>query len=260
MELADRIEHLQRCKDNPKLQQIEMELCSKDPVYWFNTYCWTTNSRKAGYDLPFILYPYQEWCIEEWVECLEKQIDIGIEKSRDMGATWLLMLLMQWAFLFRPGWNFHCGSKREDEVCNAAKSPDATLFGKLRFNFDLLPTWMKPPVMDKKLYIQNLANGNMISGESANAAFGRSRRYRAIFMDELAYWDNAEEAYEGCADTTNCRIVASTPYGESNTFHRIMHNKNNDVRPYPDAEKYLIEKGMIGAQVHATLDDTSREV
>lgn len=247
MDLIDRILLLQKAEKNKEVQQICLELCRRDPVYWFNTFCWTTNPRKDGRDLPFILYPYQEWCIREWTECIDQQIDFGIEKSRDMGATWMLMLLLQWGWLFKPGWSFHVGSRKEAEVCNAIVDPDSTLFGKFRYNLQMLPRWMRPKYHDKKLTILNEDNNNILTGESANPGFGRSRRYRAILFDELAFWENAEPAYDGCADTTNCRIVISTPYGESNKYYQIMHQATNELRVYPGTEQCLIEKGLTAA-------------
>jgi len=247
MDLIDRVILLQKAEKDKGLQAALLELCSKDPVYWMNAFAWTTNPRKNGRDLPFNLYPFQEWCIQEWVKNIEEQHDFGIEKSRDMGVTWMIMMIFLWGWLFKDGWNFHCGSKREQEVCNAIVDPDSTLFGKFRYALQKMPRWMRPEYNDKKLSILNMQNNNILTGESANPAFGRSRRYRAIFFDEFAFWENSEAAYEGCADTTNCRIITSTPYGEGNYFFQLMHSQHNEVRIYPGNEDCLRDKGLIAA-------------
>lgn len=244
MDLVERLMILEKAHGNTELQSLHLELCRRDVSYWFNNFCWTTNPREQYRDIPFNLYPFQEWCIEEWLGCIDSQQDIGVEKSRDMGVTWMMILLFQWCWLFKPGYSFHVGSKREDEVDDGLISPDSTIFGKWRYNFMKLPPWMKPDHNDKRLSILNHDNNNILTGESANPAFGRSRRYRAILLDELAFWEAGEPAFEGCADTTNCRIVISTPYGESNAFYRIMHDERNEYRPCPEEKELRILKGV----------------
>lgn len=216
------------------LQAALMERCRRDPIYWFNNFCWTFDPRTQG-DLPFMLYPYQEWCIKEWFENIKNPQDFGIEKSRDMGVSWMIMLLFQYCWLFHKGWHFHCGSKKEDEVCTATVDP-STLFGKFRYNLYRLPKWMRPAkskLVDKKLMIQNLDNGNILTGESANPGFGRSRRFRAILLDEFAFWESAPVVYGGCSATTNCRIINSTPFGENNKFAELMNDERNELRVPP---------------------------
>lgn len=233
MNLLERVELLQKAEGNPELQQILLELCKRDPVYWFNTFAWTFDPRAQSPDIPFNLYPYQEWCIREWYNLIETQEDFGVEKSRDMGVSWMLILLFQYCWLFRSGWNFHVGSRRENEVDTAVLDP-STLFGKFRYNLTRLPRWMRPDYRDKKLSILNEDNGNLVTGESANPSFGRGARQRAILLDELAFWECADTAYGGCSATTNCRIVVSTPFGETNRFAELMNDPTNELREPPD--------------------------
>lgn len=235
MQLVERVHLLQQAQDDSTLQKALMELCRRDPVYWFNTFCWTFDPRKSGSgeaDMPFNLFPFQEWCIREWYNCIDSQLDFGIEKSRDMGASWMLILLFHYCLLFRPGWNFHVGSRKEDLVDTATLDP-STLFGKLLYNHTRLPKWMRGDIARKKLIILNNENGNLLTGESANPAFGRGPRERAILLDELAYWDCADSAWGGCSATTNCRIAVSTPCGESNRFASLMLDPNNELRIPP---------------------------
>lgn len=235
MNRKERLDLLRQAADNPRLQALLIEKCKRDPVYWLNTFCWTFDPRKQPAIIPFQLYPYQEWAIREWYGCIERQEDFGIEKSRDMGVSWMIMLLFQYCWLFRPGWNFHAGSRKEAEVDLADLNP-STLFGKMRLNLSRLPKWMKPNYRDKKLSLINLDNGNVISGESSNPSFGRGQRQRAILFDELAFWECADAAYGGCSATTKCRIANSTPYGETNRYAQLMHQPDTILVPYPHGE------------------------
>lgn len=239
MDLVERVHLLSLADQDLELQAVLTEMCRRDPIYWFNTFAWTFDPRAVtpkSPDMPFILYPYQEWCIREWYACIDKQEDFGVEKSRDMGVSWMLMLLFQYCWLYRPGWNFHVGSRKEAEVDTASIDP-STLFGKFRYNLYRLPRWMRPPddkLKDKKLHIQNEVNGNLLTGESANASFGRGARQRAILTDELAFWECDDMAWGGISATTNCRIAVSTPCGETNRYARLMNDDRNQLQVAPE--------------------------
>lgn len=246
MDLRDRASLLIKAHNNKELQAVLMEKCRRDPVFWFNTFAYTFDPRKPNAQLPFNLYPFQEWFVRDIVDAIEQQEDIGVEKSRAMGASWMFMGIFLWAWIYRPGWDIHVGSRREAEVDTVTADP-STLFGKIRFMMQRLPSWMKPQPGDielKKLLLRNNRNGNVITGESSNRDFGRGPRKRAVFLDEFASWENADYVYDGLAATTNCRIVNSTPCGESNKYARLMHNPENDYRPYPEEEQCLIDKGL----------------
>lgn len=248
-DLAERFKILKACQDPVRRAEF-MELCRRDPVVWFDYFAYTVDPRKAGLDgsngtIPFKLYPYQRWAIREWYSCIERQEDFGVDKSRDMGASWMLTGLFTYCWIFRPGWDFHIGSRRENEVDTVIADP-STLFGKVRILIANLPKWMRPAHTDKKLTLRNEENGNMITGESANISFGRGPRKRAILLDEFAFWDAADAVYGGCSATTNCRIVTSTPYGEWNRFSKLMNNPDYELREPPEDD-----------QIPSTLDKAS---
>lgn len=244
--LVNRVDLLMKADKDVELQAVLYEMCRRDPVFWFNNFCYTFDPRTRSPEMPFLLYPFQEYCIREWYKNIEEQKDFGIEKSRDMGVSWMLMLLFQYCWIFRPGWNFHCGSKKEAEVDTGVIDP-STLFGKFRFNLRKLPPWMRPKVREKMLTLQNEDNGNILTGESANPGFGRSRRFRAILFDEFAFWTEADVVYGGCSATTNCRIINSTPFGEDNKFAKLMNDPSNEllVPPIDTETKELITDVQI---------------
>jgi len=238
MNLRERVRLFESCSKSTKQQAIQLERCKQDIIYWINTYCWTMDPRKEDFsNIPMHVYPYQEWFLKELIHCMEQKVDMGIEKSRDMGLSWCLILGFQWAWLFKPGWDIHVGSRREAEVDDGIMNP-STLFGKFRYNLYQLPFWMRPAKMsknDKKLLIRNPCNGNIFSGESANSAFGIGPRKRAILLDEFSRWENADMIYEGLAQSTPCRIINGTPYGETNAYAKQMRKSNNLYIPFVDS-------------------------
>ncbi|RTL03996.1 hypothetical protein EKK58_11620 [Candidatus Dependentiae bacterium] len=101
MELKERVQLLAKAKKEPKLQEIEIEMCKRDPIYFFNTYLYTDKNKTLFSDdtpdvIPFILFPFQEEYITEvWKSITQANIpvqerdpneltNVFIEKSRQM--------------------------------------------------------------------------------------------------------------------------------------------------------------------------------
>ncbi len=153
--------------------------------------------------------------------------DLGIEKSREMGASWMVLYVFLWFWLFRANSNFRVGSRKEDFVDKIGVMD--TLLEKIRFALRFLPSWMQPDGYKEKehasyMRIVNPANGNVIVGESANPHFGSGGRSKAILLDEFAKWDKGvdEAAWTSTADVTKCRIPISTPVGSGNKYAQLM--------------------------------------
>jgi hypothetical protein len=75
--------------NNKKLEIITK--CKNDPCFFFNYLLWTYNPRLNDPHLPFILYPYQTEFVKKIVDSVEHETDVRIEKSRDMGFSWLIL-------------------------------------------------------------------------------------------------------------------------------------------------------------------------
>jgi hypothetical protein len=222
-------------------------------IFFIENFGWTYNARminmgKSAHQ-PFFLYEYQKDSIRWLVEHIEGGRDGLVEKSRDMGVTWLMCWVFLWFWLFRDGINFLMGSYKEALVDNRS---DDSMFGRLDYAIDSLPKWLLPKGFSKKkhrvkLQLRNPANSNLISGDTMNPDFGRGSRKTAIFFDELGSWDFAKDAFESCGDVTNCRIVNSTPKGYN--FYAKLRNSGIDVltlhwslHPLKDEAWYQFEK------------------
>jgi phage terminase large subunit len=244
MDLEGRLKLLKKAEEDLRFQTILMEKCKRDLVFWFNTFCWTVDPRKPEGLMPFLLYPVQEWAFSEVQGCIKTQCDWGIEKSRDMGASWGVMLVFQHGFLFETGYDFHVGSYTADEVDKSDRDP-STLMGKFRLNLNRLPPWMRPKIRDKYMSISNLENGNFLTGQSASANFGRGKRKRSILLDEMAFWQYAETAWGNCSQTTKSRGTVSTPWGNNNKYAHLMLDKENDVMEFPGLKDEMLRKGIL---------------
>lgn len=118
-------------------------------------------------------------------------------------------------------------SQKEDDVDKPGSMK--SLFEKARFILKNLPQWMLPPDFSKNMGTQynkymtiSRSNGTgSITGESANPNASRSGTYDAIFMDEMAFMQNATTINTAAASATPSRIFNSTPNGEGNEFYRM---------------------------------------
>lgn len=245
--LEERARLLYEAQNDVQIQQAHYELCNRSIVYWFNNFAYTFDPRVEPAVMPFNLYAVQEWFAEMLMEKLELQQDFGLEKSRDVGASWEIALTFQYGWQFRPGWNFHIGSRKKDFVDKAGDM--STLFEKIRFNLSYQPVWLKPHgFVDSRhshfMRLINPENGNTITGESSNANFARGGRYRAVLFDEFPVWPMAEAAWISASQSTKCRIPIGTPNGKHNQHGRLMTDPENHRIIYPGRAELEIIKGL----------------
>lgn len=263
--LTQRTLLLAKASNNVSLQTMLYEKCRRDIIYWFNHFCWTFDPRKKQAVQPFILYPYQK----DFVLDLQQKIKIGedvlIEKSRDMGISWLVLLVFQHFWLFEKGSHFLVGSRKADMVDQ--KGDLSSLIEKFRFNLSYLPQWMmpekfNPTTHDNVMKIINPVNKNMIVGESTNPQFSRGGRFKAILMDEFPYWPYDYQAFTASGQSSPCRVLVGTPYGKQNKFAQLRFSHRIAVKtlhwrlhPLKDDTWYQNEtKRMSSDEVARELD------
>lgn len=236
--LEERHKLLLECKTNPRLRGAVFNRCQEDILFWYDWFTYTFNPRTQPAHLPFNLYDFQRKTVLVLQDCIQRGEPILIEKSRDMGLSWLVMLTFQWFWLFMDGADFLCGSRKEDDVDK--RGDRSTLFQKFRYNLDMQPVWLCPPIgkaHDAHMKIINPRNGNVLSGEAATADFGRSQRYRAVLMDEVARHPYGEYAYASVSQSTNCIVLLWTPFGKANIAYKL--------RSHPDVEWIDLEKVRV---------------
>jgi len=227
--LLFRAEILKGCDEDARFQKLIWNKCKENPIFYVDTFCYTRNPRLPHPDIPFILYDYQEKALLEIIDAILTQNDLLIEKTRDMGASWLVLYAFEWCFKFHDGSDFKVGSWKQEFV-DLLDSMDS-LMQKYRFMLKWLPSWLRDDIDPNFPFMRltNGKNGNTIIGETASANFGSGGRRRAMLLDEYAKWEKlvADGAYTSTADVTGCRIFLSTPYGSGNKY---AHLANEDSK------------------------------
>ena len=255
--LVTRLQINDACNNRAEAREIVYKQCERldntaeGCIFFIENFGFTYDprpDRKPGH-LPFILFDFQKDAIRWLVDKIENGNDGLVEKSRDMGATWIMFVWVPLYFwLFRDGINLLMGSYKEDLVDNRT---DDSIFGRLEYSINSLPRWIQPRGFQKSKHrshrrIINPANHNLLAGDTMNPDFGRGSRKTAVLFDELGSWDYAKDAWETCGDTTPCRIANSTPKGYN--FYAMLRETGIDVltlhwrdHPLKDEQWYKFE-------------------
>jgi len=218
-----------------------VEEAESDPIVFINRFLYTFDPRVEDPNLHFILFDYQEKLVAEVYDAIVNGYDIFVDKSRDVGATYTVLAVFMYFWRYKPGSNFLIGSRKESYVDNRfglsdkedVSNKEESLFGKLDYMVGKLPNFMLPEGFneDKHMGYMKMMNpelGNVISGESSNSNFSRGGRQKAVLLDEFAFWENDVSAWGATADTTNCRIVLTTPGIKPGKAKRLRFGKDGE--------------------------------
>ncbi len=199
-------------------------MCSRDILFYVNSFVWTYDPRQTEPAIPFITWDYQDEALLLMDKVVGNQ-DIAIEKSRDMGASWLALTVFEYRWHFKPLQAFLMVSRTEDFV-DKKNDPDS-LFWKIDFILGNQPRWLIPAFDRNKLSIANMDNQSTLTGASTTSDTARGGRKTAILLDEFASVPDGYAMLNATRDATDCRIFNSTPKGAANAFHDVI--KNADI-------------------------------
>lgn len=236
--LENRLMLFERAKRDADFRAIVLERCRRDPAFFINHLVSTYDDRSGDGVVPFILYPMQQSKIVEpytrLIACdFPDRITQGVAKSRATGYTWVSLALRLWAFLFIKNWSILIGSENRDDVDDGGQSAtQQSLFGKIRFMIENLPSWARDELLGpmikkdennkRHLLVNPRHRRNIISGKQLSGMFGRSRRFSEVWADEVAWAEEMEDADIALKQTTNRFSFGSTPKGKEGFFPQMM--------------------------------------
>jgi hypothetical protein len=246
-----RAKTLSACDKDPKMAAAYRHWCSQDILFWLAGFAWTESFFFTGLDgitrtrtdknYPMIIWPAQQ----ELVLALQRAIHNGesllVEKSREVGASWCVLLVYIHEFLFsKTPRQFSLLSLKEGDVDSTSGdisdypwgiiSDPSTLLGKIDYCIRRLPVFMIPKCHRKRLHLVNLETRSRIDGGASGAFALASQRRDSLCFDEFAKTENAKTIWEGTADVSRCRIVISTPIGLGTFFTELRNSGTIPVR------------------------------
>lgn len=215
--------------------------------HWFYTYDPRNSATGLPVKMPFLLFERQKEFLQFLQELVAHEVNGLVEKSRDMGATWLCCAFSVCEWLFQPGVAIGWGSRKE-QLVDKLGDPDS-IFEKMRIILRHLPSFFLPQGFDIQKHathmrIINPETGATITGEAGDN-IGRGGRNKAYFKDESAWYERPELIEAALADNTNIQVDISSVHGPNNIFAR---RRQSGVDWYPGDE-------MQPGQVHVFVMD-----
>lgn len=230
-EIRRRLAIAKECEKSLKFRALEFERCKRDVVHFINNWVDTFDPREEHPNLPFKLYPFQVETIQWLEDGFQKKQNGLIEKSRDMGVTWLVCAWTVHKWLFHPSFVARFGSRKEDLVDDHTLE---SIFGKLRHILYRLPKFLRPFQMTKRedshLYLINPINNSVCIGESTNVGFGRGGRSSVVFLDEFAHVPYSEAVWTSVRNNSDCINLLSSVNGKGNQFAWLRHESKIRVK------------------------------
>jgi hypothetical protein len=223
-------------EDAAKLRRMIYEACRKDFWFWAKGFAYCHEVRMLDDDMslddldtkvPFLPWPHQIPVVDHILKVMGKK-DVRLLKSRAQGASWLMILIATWLWLFRRGAKVNFVSK--DEKAVDEKGNMDSLFAKIDWLLSVLPPWMVG--QQKKDW--NRSHGDhtftrtdgetAITGYACTANVATGGRSTVFFMDEHGKHPRPQDqdAMASTQPITRCRVCLSTPWGKGGAFYEMV--------------------------------------
>ena len=202
--------------------------CRDDFLFFVNAFCWQFNPKKKSGDEigPFLTFPAQEVAAEKIVWCIENDEDVLIEKSRQMGGSWLMILVFTWLFLFHRNKTLLFISRSRELVDSDSSM---SLFYKIDFVLRHLPAYLRPKKVKRKLFFfGNDDLNSSIYGEASTGKAGVGGTLTSMAIDEYSQIREDIEVNRRTSDTTGSRVFNGTHLGLGTEFYRM--SRRPDMR------------------------------
>lgn len=227
-----RLDVLRRCEIDSEFRAGIKEICRRDIVFWVKVFVWQFNPLYKGELAYKAVEPFIPWqCqVDMLLDTPETTGEPGIlwvyehnktcvvQKSREMGASWLFLIVQVWLSIYCFDSQALNISRNEKYVDSA--SPDS-LFWKIDFIHQWLPAWMTGPIVDQTMFINYKSTNSFITGEPSTGAAGVGGRGGVCFIDEFSLIKEDQAVRENTASTASSRFFNGTHQGTETEFYKL---------------------------------------
>lgn len=219
-----RLQVLKESRNNRRIQAMYRRMCEGDALFWINTFCYIFEPRDQKF-YPWITYSFQDQAMGEILDAIGHH-DLVIEKSRDMGASWMCAAAVKWSAQFTKFGSYLMMSWKEELV--DSKDPKS-LFWKLDKLQQYQPDWLKqeirPGVERTDKHIRHPATESTINGEATTERSSTGDRRTAVLLDEFSKMGrDAQGIMTATRDVTRSRIFNFTPFGGGHISAQLARN------------------------------------
>lgn len=216
---------LAECRRDTAYRRAVLKACREDFLFFVNAFVWQYNPNSCGPHSPqlspFVTWDFQDRGARLIFDCVETRKDLVVEKSREMGASWFLLLVDVWLWLFHPMSKMLVISRNADAVDRPGDSD--CLFWKIDFVLKHLPEWVASDASYTRLKMsfENTENGSQITGQASTGKAGVGGRALKVLVDEFSQIKEDWEVLERTSDTSGCRIFSGTHLGTGTAFYEL---------------------------------------
>lgn len=211
------------CRGEKVKQRAMVEMCKRDIVAFINLFGFQYNPILKSESLgPFITWPFQDRALldrpDGIIWCYERDRTAVIEKSRDMGASWLFLFVEAWLAAFHNGVQVLNISRSADAVDSKSKN---SLFAKLRFINKHLPRWLTGEITEMSNYVNYGRTDGEIAGEASTGRAGAGGRGSVVFVDEFSIIKEDQRVRQNTASIAECRFFNGTHLDVGTEFYQL---------------------------------------
>jgi len=202
----------------------EWHKCSKDPVYFIETYVKIVNVDLGL--INFHLYDYQEKIVnlavnDRFVIC---------KMPRQCGKTTTIVGVMLWYVLFHETFSI---AILANKLAQARE-----ILGRIQLAYEHLPKWMQQGIVEWNKGNIELENGSKILASATSSSAIRGTSQNLIYLDEFAFVPNnmQEDFFSSVYPTissgkTTKVLITSTPNG-LNAFYKLWVDSEEGRNEY----------------------------
>jgi hypothetical protein len=186
-------------------------------------------------------WSHQEEIVRSWVDLdylartgALRFRNVWLEKSRQMGVTWITAYVMWWALTYHaiPGLAVSRVSADVDDGGNASSTD--SIFGRIRFIHERVPMRFRLPLRFRQQPESIILNPQrslaFLIGEGQTTDPGRGGKFGFCFLDEasrLSWGDAVQQAVVNACPQG--RFYNSTHYGEDNLYYRLGETRDPEM-------------------------------
>ena len=195
----------------------EIKKCKKSLLHFAENHFFIVNVDEGRQTIK--LRKYQKRLLKS----LKNNRFVVILASRQIGKSSILTIYMLWIALFNDDQNILLVANKEV----TAKE----IFKRIKLAYEMLPNYLKSPVVKYAETSMSLTNGSSISISTTTSDTGRGSSVSLLCLDELAFIDPGmleafwASVYPVISSSKKAKILAvSTPNGVGNLFHSLYSN------------------------------------